>query len=244
MKVSCICATYNRPPHFQWLLEEAIESFLRQDYAEKELIVLNDCPGQELICDSPDVLVINFPKRFSSLGEKLNAGMALASGSLLTNWDDDDISLPWRLSTSIERLAEADYYNPHAYWYCGQLGLQSDHRMGTSQNCSLFRRAAFDAVNGYPHTSVDNDQVIHQRLGTHPAVKLADPLALRPDEWFYIYRRNVGPLPLSSINSPDTWSKHIGQMPVIQGRTVLRPYWKEEYVQTTRYALGMSLYEV
>src|SRR5690349_243347 len=53
MKVSCICATYNRPPHFQWLLEEAIESFLRQDYAEKELIVLNDCPEQELLCDAP-----------------------------------------------------------------------------------------------------------------------------------------------------------------------------------------------
>src|SRR5438876_11343843 len=51
MKVSCMCATYNRPPNSQWLLEEAIESFLRQDYAEKELLVLNDCAGQELVCD-------------------------------------------------------------------------------------------------------------------------------------------------------------------------------------------------
>jgi glycosyltransferase involved in cell wall biosynthesis len=53
MKVSCICPTYNRPPNYQWLLEEAIESFLRQDYAEKELLVLNDCAGQELVCDAP-----------------------------------------------------------------------------------------------------------------------------------------------------------------------------------------------
>ena len=47
--VSCICPTYNRPPRHQHLLEEAIASFLRQDYPNKELIVLNDCPGQELI---------------------------------------------------------------------------------------------------------------------------------------------------------------------------------------------------
>jgi glycosyltransferase involved in cell wall biosynthesis len=244
MKVSCICPTYNRPPGSQWLLEEAIESFLRQDYAEKELIVLNDCAGQELVCDAPDVVVINIPRRFSSLGEKLNAGMALASGSLLTNWDDDDISLPWRLSKSIERLADADYYNPHAYWYLNRNGLHSDHGMGVSQNCSLFRRSAFDVVNGYPHTSVNNDQVIHWRLTSHPDVKQAEPANLRVDEWFYIYRWGVSPVHLSGGGSPDTWSKHIGQMPVIQGRYVLRPHWREEYVKTTRYALGMSLYEV
>jgi glycosyltransferase involved in cell wall biosynthesis len=244
MKISCICPTYNRPPNYQWLLEEAIESFLRQEYAEKELLVLNDCAGQELVCNAPGVVVINVPRRFSSLGEKLNAGMALASGSLLTNWDDDDISLPWRLSTSIERLAEADYYNPHAYWYLDPNGLHSDHRMGVSQNCSLFRRSAFDAVDGYPHTSGNNDQVIHWRLTSHPDVKQAEPSILRVDEWFYIYRWGVSPVHLSGFGSPDAWSKHIGQTPVIPGRYVLRPHWKEEYVQTTRYALGMSLYQV
>lgn len=244
MKISCMCPTYNRPPDYQWLVEEAIESFLRQDYPEKELIVLNDCPSQELACNAPGVVVVNVSRRFRSLGEKLNAGMALASGNLLTNWDDDDISLPWRLSQSIERLAEADYYNPHAYWYLDRNGLHSDHQMGVSQNCSLFRRAAFDAVDGYPHTSVNNDQVIHQRLSSHPDVKQAEPANLRADEWFYIYRWGVSPVHLSGGGHPDTWSKRIGQMPVIQGRYVLRPHWKEEYVTTTRNALGMSPYQV
>jgi glycosyltransferase involved in cell wall biosynthesis len=32
MKVSCLCPTFNRVPLKQWLLEEAIECFLRQDY--------------------------------------------------------------------------------------------------------------------------------------------------------------------------------------------------------------------
>jgi glycosyltransferase involved in cell wall biosynthesis len=240
MKVSCICPTYNRSPDYQWLLEEAVESFLRQDYLEKELIVLNDCPGQELVCDVPGVVVVNVSRRFRSLGEKLNAGMALASGSLLTNWDDDDISLPWRLSTSIARLGEADYYNPGAYWYRNPKGLHTDHQMGVSQNCSLFRRSAFDAVNGYPHASNNNDQVIHERLTSYPEVKQARPSSLRVDEWFYMYRWGVSPVHLSSNGDPDSWSNFVGQKPVVQGQYVLRPHWKEEYVRSTRDAIGIS----
>ena len=178
MKVSCMCATYNRPPNYQWLLEEAIESFLRQDYAEKELIVLNDCAGQELVCDAPDVVVINLPRRFAP-GREAQCRDGAGFGSLITKWDDDDISLPWRLSKSIERLADADYYNPHVHWFLNAQGLHTDHVMGICQNCSLFTRSAFDAVGGYPHTSVDNDLVIHWRLRSHPDVKQAKPSVLR-----------------------------------------------------------------
>jgi glycosyltransferase involved in cell wall biosynthesis len=240
MKVSCICPTYNRAPDYLWLLEEAIESFLRQEYPEKELFVLNDCPGQELICDAPGVIVVNICRRFRSLGEKLNTGMALASGSLLTNWDDDDISLPWRLSTSIERLGEADYYNPGAYWFLDPNGLHTDHRMGVSQNCSMFRRSAFDAVNGYPHVSGNNDKVIHRRLTSHSEVKQAAPSSLRVDEWFYIYRWGVSPVHLSGNGDPDSWSNFVGQKPITPGQYVLRPHWKEEYVRSTRNAIGIS----
>jgi hypothetical protein len=44
--VSRICLTFGRPR----FLEEAIESFLRQDYpGEAELIVLNDLPRRNLL---------------------------------------------------------------------------------------------------------------------------------------------------------------------------------------------------
>jgi len=55
-KISCLCPTYGRPQ----CLEEAIFSFLTQDYqGEKELVILNDLADQTLIFDHPDVKIIN-----------------------------------------------------------------------------------------------------------------------------------------------------------------------------------------
>lgn len=242
MKVSCICPTYNRPPDSQWLLEEAIESFLRQDYPDKELLVLNDCPGQKLICDAPDVFVINVPRRFHTYGEKLNAVIALAQGSHIALWNDDDIMLPWRLSKSLERLGDAGYYNPQVYWFLDPAGLHHDHRMGVAHICSLFTRAAFDVVNGYPHLTGLDDQILDHRLKTHPDVKQAPPSVLRVDEWFYIYRWGVSPVHLSGAPSIEEHYQRIGQIPIAQGQYVLRPHWKEDYVRSTRHALGISPY--
>jgi len=243
MKVSCICPTYNRSPNYQWLVEEAIESFLRQDYPDKELIILNDCPGQELICDAPDVFVINLPRRFRSYGEKLNAAIALAQGNIIALWNDDDIMLPWRLSKSLERLADADYYNPHAYWFLDPQGLHKDQATGVGHICSIFTRSAFDVVDGYPHTTGNEDLILDQCLESHPNVKQANPSALPIHEWFYIYRWGVSPVHLSGIKPHDEWYNKIGQMPVEQGQYVLRPHWKEDYVNTTRNAIGISPFE-
>lgn len=242
MKVSCICPTYNRPPRAQWLLEEAIESFLRQDYPDKELLVLNDCPGQELSCDAPDVFVINLPRRFHTYGEKLNAAIALAQGSHIALWNDDDIMLPWRLSISLERLGDAGYYNPRAYWFLDADGLHKDEGKGVGHICSIFTRAAFDLVNGYPHTTGLDDQILDRRLKTHPDVKQAALSVLRVDEWFYIYRWGVSPAHLSGARSIEEQYKRIGQMPVEQGHYVLQPHWNEDYVRSTRDAIGITPY--
>jgi cellulose synthase/poly-beta-1,6-N-acetylglucosamine synthase-like glycosyltransferase len=74
--VSCICPTYARPE----LLEEAIHSFLQQDYAgPKELIVLNDYEEQILELGHPEVLIVNLPRRLRTVGEKMNMAVALAA---------------------------------------------------------------------------------------------------------------------------------------------------------------------
>ena len=236
--VSCVCATYNRPPSHQHLLEEAIESFLRQDYPNKELIILNDCPGQELVCDAPGVRVLNVPERFPSLGDKWNALVRLARGELIAPWDDDDISLPWRLSLSVERLGDADYFNPRSYWYLDNQGLHFDHAVGYAHNASIFTRVALETVGGYPSISLGYDAAIDGAFSR--SVRVLDPLkgdrALTRSEWFYVYRWGVSPVHVSA-RTDEGYYREVGMLPVVEGRYRLSPHWQRYYVAETRRML-------
>ncbi len=238
--VSCICMTYARPPESQWLLEEAIESFLRQTYPNKELIILNDCPQQELVCDAPGVRIVNAPMRYPTLGDKDNAAIAIARGELIARWDDDDISLPWRLSFSVERIGDADYFNPRAYWFLDTQGLHADHSMGYAFNASLFRWSAFAAVGGSPPVNLGEDAAVDARLSTRPNV--VDPNRGAPKltraEWFYIYRWGVSQHHLSSRTDTNFY-REIGERTVVAGRYLLQPHWRMDYPDATRQLLAV-----
>ena len=241
--VSCICSTYNRPPSHQFLVEEAIESFLRQTYPNKELIVLNDCPGQELICDAPNVRVVNVPTRFPTLGDKHNAAISLSRGELLAIWDDDDLNLPWRLALSAERLGDSDYFNPKVFWFMVREQLRPDLRTNIGFNLSLFRRSAFEAVGRFPSIGSGVDLALDRELrakvrcvGDGSAGE--EPLA--PSEVYYIYRWGVSPAHLSVSNSSKDRSdnyERVGMRPIQEGRFTLRPHWHSDYVAATRRLL-------
>jgi glycosyltransferase involved in cell wall biosynthesis len=78
--VSCVCITYKRTK----FLEEAIESFLKQDYlGKKELIIVNDDNEQTLIFEHPEVKIYNFKDRFSTIGEKRNKSIELSSYDII-----------------------------------------------------------------------------------------------------------------------------------------------------------------
>jgi glycosyltransferase involved in cell wall biosynthesis len=114
-RVSCICLTFGRPR----FLEEAIESFLRQDYpGEAELIVLNDFAPQQLTYTvHPRVRLINCHERFASLGEKRNAAIESSIGEVILTWDDDDISLPGRIRQAVSAIqAGTSFYRPSWSW--------------------------------------------------------------------------------------------------------------------------------
>jgi glycosyltransferase involved in cell wall biosynthesis len=241
--VSCICATYNRPPSHQHLPEEAIASFLRQSYPNKELIVLNDCPGQELVCDAPGVRVINVPERFPTLGDKHNFAIGLARGELLAPWDDDDISLPWRLSLSVERLGDADYFNPKRFWFIVIEELQPEPVTNIGHNLSLFRRGAYEAVGRYPAIGSGVDLALDTALRERAACVGGEgsEADLATPDVYYIYRAGVSPLHLSVAASqealdanPDANYQTVGARPVQPGRFVLRPHWRRDYVADTR----------
>jgi glycosyltransferase involved in cell wall biosynthesis len=236
--VSCICPTYNRPPRYQHLLEEAIASFLRQDYPNKELIILNDCPGQELICGEPGVRVVNLAERYPSIGDKQNAAVGLARGELIAPWDDDDISLPWRLSLSVARLGDGDYFNPRSYWFLDNEGLHFDHPMGYANNASLFRRAAFEGVGGYPSKSFGADAALDAAFSglAHAVDPRRGDKELTRGEWYYIYRWGVSSVHMSGSGVEDFY-REVGKLPVVEGCFHLSPHWRRDYVAETRRLL-------
>ena len=70
--VSCILPTYNRPR----FLKQAIKYFENQDYANKELIVVDDGMDYigDLISGRMDITYMKMNQR-ATIGEKLNIGI-------------------------------------------------------------------------------------------------------------------------------------------------------------------------
>lgn len=234
--VSCLCLTYRRPQRDQYLLEEAIESFLRQTYPNKELIVLNDCPGQILVCDAPGVRMYNVPNRCNSAGEKRNLAVALARGNLLVPWDDDDISLPWRLELSAARLGDADYYSPGIIWRARDGQMQRQPIWFFAHVASMFTRAGFQKVGGYRAISFGEDLRFDEDLRTLARLSpFSDTREheLPAGDLFYLYRAGASGNHLSRAHNPFRWDE-IGSRPIDQGHFTLRPHWRVDYVALTR----------
>jgi predicted O-methyltransferase YrrM len=101
--VSCIMPTFNRRP----FVPGAIRSFLRQDFPNKELVIVDD--GTDAIGDlvpaDPRVRYIRLSRR-ATVGSKRNLACEEARGSLIAHWDDDDWHAPRRLRCQVEALLE------------------------------------------------------------------------------------------------------------------------------------------
>ena len=112
--VTCIMPTYGRPDY----AAESLAMFLEQDYLNRELIILNDCPEQVFKGTFPNVRIINSQVRYPTLGEKRNAMIEEARGELIAIWDDDDVYLPWRLSYSVEEMQRltTPFFVPAEFW--------------------------------------------------------------------------------------------------------------------------------
>src|SRR5262249_24399824 len=114
--VSCIMPTADR----RRFVPHAIRCFLAQEYAEKELLIVDD--GADAIAD----LVPNDERMRDSRQEGKRAGGAKrnfacreARGEILVHWDDDDWSASWRLRYQVEQLraAQADICGLNRVWF-------------------------------------------------------------------------------------------------------------------------------
>jgi hypothetical protein len=221
--VTCICAAEGRVE----LLEEAIHSFLQQDYpGTKELIVLNDIEGQTLIYDHPEVQVVNVPRRFHSAAEKHNAAVGLASHDLIFPWPEDDICLPHRLSFTVAHL------EPHeSFWKADKVWLWDGNKLGGPEpeapqggrlhGASCWRRETFVRVGGYPHAETD------------PAAGFE---ALCAGE-------GPGAVHLHALKPAEVYTLHGHEQPgtgIPQGRIRLRPQWRQDYGALVREHLCLG----
>jgi glycosyltransferase involved in cell wall biosynthesis len=98
--ISVIIPTYNRG----WIIKEAIDSVLAQDYVNFELIVVDDGSTD----DTHDILN-SYQKNFLVLRQNnkgvsaaRNRGLAAASGRLIAFLDSDDTWLPQKLSQQVD----------------------------------------------------------------------------------------------------------------------------------------------
>jgi glycosyltransferase involved in cell wall biosynthesis len=98
--VSCIMPTANRPQ----FLTYAIDYFLKQDYVESELIILDDGaePSYSFIPDDPRIKYF-YKDYIQLLGTKRNFCCEQATGEIIVHLDDDD----WYATDWISKQVEA-----------------------------------------------------------------------------------------------------------------------------------------
>lgn len=88
---------------------QAIRYFLRQDYPNKELLVVDDGPEPmaDLVPEHPQVRYVRL-EGSRTLGVKRNLCVEAAQGDLIMHWDDDDWTTAQRISYQVEALLNAD----------------------------------------------------------------------------------------------------------------------------------------
>jgi glycosyltransferase involved in cell wall biosynthesis len=103
--VSCIMPTFNR----REFVPRAIEFFLRQDYPEKELIILDDGEDSiaDLIPEDPHVHYFRETIR-KDVGAKRNWLCEQAQGEIIIHWDDDDWSAPHRITLQVKAISHGE----------------------------------------------------------------------------------------------------------------------------------------
>ncbi len=183
-KISAFCCTYGRP----FCLEEALHSFLIQDYdGEKEIIILNDLAEQTLFFDHPQVKIINLKERIVPLSKKFNECISYCTGDYIFVWEDDDIYLPWKITFSINNLDENGcFHTGSAFLERGidDLALCSNlHHSSLCMHKDNWKKVEY--YNYDENDSCNLDTVIFSKIINNFG---NISKSIKPEEVFYIYR--------------------------------------------------------
>lgn len=226
--ISCVCPTHGRA-HF---VNEALGSFVRQEIHgfTAELLVYSDCPEQILECDLPNVRVINVDP-IPDLSIKFNKAVGEARGEYIAWWEDDDISLPFRLRSSLEgiRVSGKCYWKQDSAWF-----LDSEE-MTMTQNLffgnSIFVKESYIESGGAAEGRFA-DLSAHESMIAHCGMHL-DRCA--PSEAYFIYRWGGMGHHDSGISGTNAdrfrafRDATLASPDFVPGRVSLLPVWKRDY---------------
>lgn len=212
--VSCIMPTYNR----RKLVPQAIEYFLRQDYPNRELIIIDDGSDAvgDIIPQQPNIRYIRIRGR-NSIGTKRNRACIMARGKILICWDDDDWYGPHRISRQVQPLlsGRADVTGidnsylldlpARQFWRCSDHLHQRMFFRGVVGGTITFWKKFFDKGCRFPNTSLAEDAAMIRRLLQHRA-----RLEKIPGEETFVYVRhhkNSWRFPTGNFLDKNSWQK-------------------------------------
>ncbi|MEA2692453.1 MAG: hypothetical protein QOJ16_1840, partial [Acidobacteriota bacterium] len=160
--VSCIMPTADR----RAFVPRAIDQFLRQDYPNAELIVVDDGTDRvaDLIPADPRILYLALDGK-RSVGAKRNLACAEARGEIILHWDDDDWMADRRIRVQAEALVSTDveisglprlYFHDLAADESWEYAYPGTDRVWLAGATLCYRKSLWEE-NPFPDTSVGED---------------------------------------------------------------------------------------
>ena len=178
--VTCIMPTYNR----RLFVPQAIRCFLRQDYPNLELLVLDDGsePVGDCIPESDRIRYVRLDQR-ATIGAKRNLACEQARGEFIVHWDDDDWYPRDRVTRQISALlgGDRDISGSSRFYYYDVTTTQAwEYRYPHSQGAwvggnTLAYRKAFWAQHRFADIQIGEDSRFVWSNGAKSICDLADP---------------------------------------------------------------------
>ncbi len=219
--ISVLTITYKR----HHLLEEAIESFLRQeDLSGCEMVIINDNPEVGYIYDHPRIKIINYKNRFPSIASKLQWGYRQCKNEFIYRLDDDDLLGPNAFSILAEAITNSKEY-PEIYRSSSHYFFENNIYKGEKDNINngnVYSKAYLNRIK-WPDKSGDEDADI---TFNHNAKIFTIP---KPT---MIYRWGMNTLHISGMGKQTNEAilkKADEVLKESAGDLVLKPHFNQEY---------------
>lgn len=193
--VSCIMPTSNRPE----FIRQAIYFFESQDYPNKELLIVynspDDLPNGNLTTAGIRLLQTNE----LSIGGKRNYAVQYAKGTIIAQWDDDDLYHPKRLTEQVQPILEgtADItgltntgffeLSEWQYWTCSPALFARIFHENVTGGTLVYLRSIWERLAHYRTTSLQEDAIF-----LNNAIKGGARLARVEGEHLFTYLRHRG----------------------------------------------------